>query len=679
MVTANSSVAGFFAKLGAVATSSPKWEEISTASSSSPFGSKGFGLLMGRELARASHMGKGGMGPPGGKFGRGGALPDSKGLGVLKRLEGLDAGQMMAVGGELQVLFHTLQAMESAKTPDELVKAVTSLLSPEGYQEADADTSDAQGVQGQGSQDDLLSTLLAMMEEGEAKAVPVSGDDTSGKASSGFSQAENQRASPAQQLAELLGRLLAEPGQPQSTGNDPSTALNRLEQLLARILDGHSQEQKGEGGVADALSKMVLLANAGEEQAGQPDTDVQEVEDARQSLLEHRQAVIRRLAMLIGEALTKQEAGAQEQGTGDLLAKGDKPAAAEELNLKEILDALGQEEGGNAPQKSQGDAKELAEFLERLISAASQKRSPDATGQADSADSSTQEGPETPQPAESDDPTLATILKDLLGDAGGKPDAKTAQGSDAVKPADAFSKVVQQLLSNTGDGGQKAGPGKDGGSQFSWKGAHQGSFWQKPRKTGDGFSNQHLFSHALGKTSLHTTQGATAPVEGSEHVEKVAQAIMDTVKQVQMARVGQSHQMNIRLSVDGVHDLDISLTLSGQKEIALSFVADNSQVLHHLNAHAESLKAALQWHDVKVVSLSFNHPETGNHDYQQPQGGFGFHSFAQGADQQAQNGGGFSGFFPGGASGGAEAPGARPQDTAPLSPGGVDDGLNIRA
>jgi len=159
-------------------------------------------------------------------------------------------------------------------------------------------------------------------------------------------------------------------------------------------------------------------------------------------------------------------------------------------------------------------------------------------------------------------------------------------------------------------------------------------------------------------------------------VERVADAIMNTVKQVDMVKVSGSHQMNIRVTVDGVHDLDISLSLSGQKEIALSFVADNSQVLHHLNSHAESLKAALQWHDIKIVSLSFNHPETGNHDYQQTQGGFNFHSFAQGSNDQTQNGGGFSGFF---SQKDADVVGVGSDEAASSLPTWGLDGLNIRA
>ena len=671
MVTANSSITSFFSMLGAVATASPKWEEISTASSSSPFGSKGFGALMGKELAKGSHLpkGKGGPGPPSGRFGKSGAFGVS-GLGMLRRLEELDAGQMVAVGGELQVLFHTLQAMDTAKTPDELVDALAKLLSPEVFSQMQSETSPPSGVQGgEAQQEDLLSALLSMMSGAETSEASTSGGPSEEQMGAS-TQTGPQRASPAQQLAKLLAEILS---QAQSTnlpqaGEEPATALNELEQLLARILDSHSQGQKGGESTAEALSKMVFFAGTEEEQPGQSTVDAQEVHDAKVALFEHRQAVVKRLALLIGKALQEGNLRQKARDGENPLPVGQSSQSSP-VDLEKLIDLL--QEGGTSQEAPKATAN-LAEFLEQLVGEI--KAQPEVENSGENAP-----GPEvSQQPTGNETLSLADILKDLVGEMGDKAKeakpAQSPQGSGELKPADSLSKVIQQLIA--GDTHNRDAKG-DGEHHFSWKNTAQDSFWHKGKGGGEQVSNHALFSHALGKTladSPHATQ-STLPLDGVDHAEKVAQAIMDTVKQVDMVKMGESHQMSIRMTLDGIHDLDISLTLSGQKEIALSFVADNTQVLHHLNSHAESLKAALQFHDIKVVSLSFNHPETGNHDYQQSQGGFGFHSFTQGSGQQTGNGGEFSGFF----SSGAEAAGSGPAEAAPVPPSWGMDGLNIKA
>ncbi len=681
MVTANSSVANFFSMLGA-ATASPKWEEFSAASSSSsPFGSKGFAAFMGRELGKGSSL------PKGARCGASkGGLPGfkSNGLRMLKQMDHLPPGQWVAMGGELQVLFHTLQAMKSANTPEELMKALTELLSPQSLETLEEGTLPSQDTSGAPGTDPLWAELASMLEGvakgGEAQPSPQEqGVDASASeaGSNQGMQGEGSRASPEaidEALTKLLSKLLSQ-GESASVGEAKrgSTALTPLEQLLARILDGHSQEQKGDSSAADALAELVQMADVAEEQLGQTHSDAQDIRDAKEALFEHRQAVIKRLALLIGEALAKEGKKGGETAKGfSLLSQG----AAKPLSLQELLSLLDQplartEEHSDNPL-------DLAKLLKDTLAkvGVSDPSGEDIEASYPSTQGSTEAAQNTGNPS-GGEVSLDEILKEIVGAMGDKAkDASASQNGqgDLVtsKPADEFSKMIQQFL-----GGGEKGSQKEGGSQLFAK-EQNDLFWQKGKHGSDRVSNKALFAHALNTNiskASNNLQGTTPPTQASQ-VDEVAQRIMDTVKQVELFHAKESHQMNIRMTMDGVHDLDISLTLSGEKEIALNFVADNSQVLHHLNSHVDSLKAALQWHDIKVVSLSFSHPETGSHDYQQAQNGFSFHSFAQGSNDQSQRNGGFSGFFAGNAPGSTATSGS---EAAPVPPAWGTDGLNIQA
>ena len=684
MVTAHSSITNFFSMLGAVVTASPKWEEISTASSSTtPFGSKGFGALVGREMAKGSQLprGKGALKPPGElPKGSGFGLQGGSGLGMLKRLEDLNTGQMVAVGGELQVLFHTLQAMDNAHAPDGLVKAMTKLLSPQEFEEDTAGfLPGTQGETGKQEEDDLLNALLSMM---EAMAPPAKGENAA--SSSPATQEAGSRASPQSDLADVLAKLLSEAQSttPPGTGEKPATALNELEQLLSKILDSHAQEQEGGESAAEALSKFVLNGGVAEEQPGHSVFDVQEVKDAKEALFNQRLAVIKRLAQLIGEVLAEQKAektGLSKGDWGFQPMKGEGDPQPRIMGLQELISALNAQGESQPPGESgtqDAGGPDLVDIIRELLSNAGSSQSAQETP-PDAGEGEAAAAAATPTTSPGEGETLAEILRGLVEQTGSKAkESASNPGTATQKPSEGISRLIQQLLSG-GEGQQQ--PKEEGNQNLLAKEQNQPAFWQRGKDHGGTVTNTSMFAHALHST-IHEGalqgQGVNASPETS-HVDKVAETIMNTVRELSVSKTASEHQVNIRMTLDGIHDLDISLSLSGQKEIALSFVADNSQVLHHLSTHAESLKSALQWHDIKVVSLSFNHPETGSHDYQQAQNGFGssFHSFAQGSNDQAPNGGEFSGFF----SHNPGTPGSNTGETAPSSPTWAMDGLNIQA